>query len=392
MAKLRLDAVAFKRESCDSDCFLKDIVAYSSNSVVFLFDAFGIHLAYAPRELRISRLSLPFLRFQNPKIYYYFYPLSFCFDNFIIFMLFFWLSLRCRVDTIIMETYSAAFVGILRKCNLVKKMIYITSDWFVGNKYKRGIWTHVGSNKIFPILDYYACRFADITLNLLDFVAHARFDFWGKKITNKEFLFHQHLEIKRKHSDARKRNNKIVHIGEVRNDSGLDIVIKSLPLIREKVDVSLKVIGVTNTLHLYLKALARAYNVEKFVDLRGFIPRGNYLDELSDCVCGTNLLTSEGTFTSRSIPSKVVDYLQYLIPVAVSENVGPIAAIIRENNLGQIISPAEPDFIQAYFKIYENQEGIRSNIVAFINASPYTDLKSLFAGCMPAILTKEGDL
>jgi glycosyltransferase involved in cell wall biosynthesis len=276
-----------------------------------------------------------------------------------------------------METYSAAFVGILRRFNLTKRMIYVTTDWFAGNKNVKGVWSGLGGNVAFPLFDYIACKLSDITLSLTEFQRDARYSFWGKRIAKREILFMHHLEIKNKFVDSDNRKAKVVFIGEVRNDSGLELVIKSLNTIRKKANFSIKIIGLANSLHGDLNDLAKQCNVEKYIEFLGFIERVNYEKALSDCLFGVNLITQRNTFTEKSISSKVLDYFQYLLPVIATENIGSLANVVRDNGLGFIIASTEADFINAAIKIYEGQQQFVRNIINFINSRPYTNIKDL---------------
>jgi glycosyltransferase involved in cell wall biosynthesis len=377
-SKKELDVIIYKRESFDSDRLRDDVASYTGNFIFLLFDAKGISCTYSPPGVKIIKTRINFLSFKNRNLYYLFYPLVFLVDNIRIFKLFFIICLRFRVKIIFMETYSAAFVGILRRCNLVKRTIYVTTDWFQGNKNKRGIWSGFGSNLFFPLFDYMACKLNDITLNLTELQSSARYKFWGRKIARREMLFMHHLEIKNKSEHLNNPKNKIVFIGEVRSDSGLGLVIKSLGMIRKRADFSLKIIGPANALHKDLKAIAKRYDVESYVEFLGFVERINYEKALSDCLLGVNLITQKDTFTEKSIPSKIFDYLQYLLPVIATVNIGGLTSVVSENRLGSIIKPTEVEFTEAVIKIYEERGQFVNNIIRFIHARPYTNLKDLF--------------
>jgi len=365
--KKELAVLAYKVDSFDNDVFIEDIVAYRPNSIVLFFNKQWIRVAYKPRTYDVKKETWSFFHFGNPQIDYLVYPLMFVADLFKVLGIFSYFCFKYRVSTIIVEnTFAASIVGILRKVNLVKEMIYIPGDWLAGNEVRMGIWSHLGNNIIFPVFDYLACKFSDITLNCTLQIIEERNKFWGKPVSNKDVLFVNRLKIKQDTSNILK--NKIVFLGLLRDDSGINFVVSSLSKIRKSAPISLKIIGNQSQQELLIKKLAKSSGADKQVEFTGFAEKEKFKIALKDCFCGLNLITSENSHTSKTIPAKVCDYLQYLIPVVVTKNIGPMVKIIEINKLGMVIDPTKEDIAEAILHVYNNQVQYRSNIVKYIHS------------------------
>ncbi|PIU03195.1 hypothetical protein COT44_04870 [Candidatus Shapirobacteria bacterium CG08_land_8_20_14_0_20_39_18] len=359
--------MAYKVDSFDNDVFIEDIVIYRPNSIILIFNKQGIRVAYKPKNYDIKNEGLSSFHFSNPKIDYFVYPLMFVANLLKVLGIFLYFCFKYRVNTIIVEnTFAAAIVGILRKIGLVKKMLYIPGDWLAGNVVRMGIWSHLGNNIIFPVFDYVACKFSDITLNCTLQIIEERNKFWGKSASNKDVLFVNRLKIKQDMSNVLK--NKIVFLGLLRDDSGVNFVVSSLPKIRKSVPVSLKMIGNKSHQELFIKKLAISNGVEKNIEFMGFTEKEKFKEALKDCFCGLNLVTSKESHTSKTIPAKICDYLQYLIPVVVTKNIGPMAKIIEINKLGVVIDPTKENISRAILHVYKNQVQYRNNIIKYLHS------------------------
>lgn len=362
-----IDVLAYKPESSDTNSFIKDISAYSRNSIVIIFNQKKIWVAYAPESCLTKKTLSTFFRFHNSRLDYYLYPLFFIVDNLMIFKLFLSFCLKYRVKIILVEnTYAAAATGILKMLRLVKKIVYLPGDWLQGSSTRKGIWSFLGSNVIFVLSDYLACKHSDITLNCTELITQARYKYWGRRIAKKEIVFKTSLRINKNTADLLGLGEKIVFIGNVRPDSGLELAIKSLKDIRANLDVSLKIIGAKNNLYAALKKLVGEYSVERYVEFAGFVERENYDLMLSDCFCGINLLSSQNSYTTKALPAKIFDYLQYLLPVIATKNMGPAKELVSQNGMGIIINYDESEFVAAVTQIYKQQVAYRQNIIRFL--------------------------
>ncbi len=371
MKKKEIDVLTYKVDSFDTDCFQEDIMSFSSRSIIFLFNNNKIWMAYKPEDIVLKKEKMVFFKLRQLKINYYIYPLIFFIDHFNIAVFFLRILIGYRVKTIVVEnTYAAVIFGLFRKMGLCKKMVYLPGDWLQGCNAKGGIWNKLGSNVVFPLFDYLACKFSDVTLNCTEFIQQSRRKFWGRVITNKESVFQSRFKIKAEPVEHDEDSKKILFMGTIRRDSGIELLIESLKDIRKEFDVSLKIFGTINPQYEYLRELAKEYNVDTYIEFMGFIERENFKKVMSDCFCGVNLLTSTNSYTTKTLPSKLFDYLQYLLPVIVTENMGPMCDVISEHKLGVVVKPREDNLVKAESNIFRNQVKYRKNIVRYLNSLP----------------------
>lgn len=241
MAKKIIDVLAYKTESYDSDCFIKDIVGYSSKSVVVVYDPERARVIYAPAGYNLSYKVFPLFDLKKKVFLYYIYPLWFWISFFRILFYFFYLCLKFEVKILIVDnTYLAVGLGLLRRFNLVEKFINISGDWLPGSKVYKRFWSFIGNEIAFPFCDYFAAKSADVTLNFTKDIAESRKRYWHKTVSKAEGLLPLRLEVKK--VKERKRN-KIVFLGNIRDDSGLEIAITSLSKFKKIEGISLKIIG-----------------------------------------------------------------------------------------------------------------------------------------------------
>jgi hypothetical protein len=233
-------------------------------------------------------------------------------------LLFYCVKYRPRV-MIIENTYDAAMIGILRKIGFVKKMVYVCGDWLL--------------NPLFPYLDFLACQYADVVWDVSDRVKQERILFWKRDITKKEFAYMYYCD--KKTVDTSKPRTKIVFLGQNRPDSGLDIAQANK--------------------HFPVKILP-------------FVKREDFAEHFSDCFCGINLITSQGSYTTRTIPSKVMEYLQHGLPAIVTKNCGLIAEIVERNGLGRVIDANTEAFHGAAWDLFHHQEYYQKKIAIFLDS------------------------
>lgn len=335
-----------------------------------MFNSKNVWVAYKPDWCN--------LKIEIPHNYgYYLFPIWFFMYYFKIGKILFSICLKYQIGTILIHnTYVAVIGGVLRKMGMARRMIYFSGDWLAGSKTKIGAWSGAGSNIIFPIFDYMACKFSDLTLNCTGNIAKARRKFWGGNIAGKERVFRNKLQVKSKMSLVKK--TKFVFIGSIRKDSGLELCIKSLKDIRENFDARLKIIGPVNRQTVFLKNMVRNYGVEEFVEFLGFVQRSDFNKELADCFCGISLQTGIQNYSSETLPAKIYDCLQYLLPVVITSKATSTVKEINNNKLGIIVKPDSMEITKNIIKVYNEQTKYRNNIVEYINRLPDENISQFF--------------
>ena len=343
-----LDAFILMPDTFDSDSAREDLLLSGKRALLLTLNSKGISFSRTSSDPSLFIKPLHFFWFKSQKLNYLFYPVLFILQQLQIFFLFLSIRLRFRIKTMVINYTYAAWIGAaMRKLGLVKKMIYSSGDWLAGDKTKKGIWSYMGSEVIFPFFDYWSCRWSDITLNCTQAIGEARFLHWGRKISKKEITYQPKLRIKNPNADLNKLRKNIAFLGNVREDSGLEIALQAIGSMRREVDVVFKILGTNVANNNFLNNMIHKYNADKYIALFGFVERSKFGEVLDDCFCGINLILSQDSYTSKTLPSKIFDYLQFLMPVIVTKNVGPVVEIIKMHKLGLVIEPTEEQFLEA---------------------------------------------
>lgn len=379
----RIDVLAFKAYSYDTDSFVKDVLGYSKNSILLISYQFDkIIFYYHPSNIRIKNKEIRFWnwdsRIRNNKLSYYLAPLILTMNIILYFKLLVTLCYRYRPKICWLEnSYVALIVGFLRRLGLCGRSIYVPGDWLAVKDQRKKLLRYIGNNVVFPAVDYLACKLNDVVLNHTEKIAEARYKFWGRKIARDERSYAYKPEIKTSAIYDDKKRNAICFLGDMRKDSGLEIAIESLVEIRKFRDITLKIIGPQRQHFDYFKKITTEYNVKESVQFLGFIETDKLADALSDCFCGINIITNINSYSSCTIPGKLIHYIQYLLPVIVTEGTGFFASIVKENKLGMVIEPSMDGLVNAVSTLQDNQKQYRENIIRYINSLPKIDIREL---------------
>lgn len=384
--RMNIDILAYKIESFDSDAFREDVISHGRTAIIVAFNISGVWIDYKSEGISLPLKKIKFIRFHKwRKLDHILYPFAFITDNLRIAILLISALIKYKVKVMMVEnTYVAAMSGILRKCGLVEKMIYVPGDWLVNSASKKGLRSWLGCNIAFPLCDYLACKFSDVTLHFVNIQKELRIQYWGRPIAKSDIVTMPRLKLKRKATDATTKRS-MLFVGDVRENSGLDIAIESLRELRKDLDISLKIIGAPNINHRVLLDLARRYDVDKYVQFMGFVDRQKFNEVLSDCFCGINLITIDRSHSAHTLPAKIFDYLQYGMPVIATRNVGAAAGILETNKLGVVIGPDVREFTEAVREIWNNHGNIQENIYQYIRSTSTSEYIRILTGqaCVP---------
>src|SRR3989338_2404892 len=368
----RIDILAYKMYSYDTDAFIRDVLNYSKNSiiVVFYFDKIAIH--YKPSHIEFKKDTIYYPSKRNLYFKLLWYPIYLWQLTKLLFAICWKYRPRiCWIE----NTEAALIVGILRKLHLCNKSIYLPGDWLANYKHKKDFLGDIYRNLIFPLNDYLACKLNDMVLNHTEAITQARYNFWNRKITKKEGLYRYKLQIKAISTNCAEKKF-LCFLGDIRSDSGLDILISALSEVRKKYDIAIKIIGPENQARYeYLEKLAIKYNVAQHVRFLGFVKTDQLAETLSDCFCGINLLTRVDSYSSYTIPGKFIHYLQFLLPVLTTKGGGPFVSQIQEKGLGLVIEPSNDKVVGAIIDIYKEQNSYRGNIIHYINSQPTMNIR-----------------
>lgn len=368
--------MAYRFDGDVIEVFNQDIISCSRNSILLNWDLNKTWVCYKPEDIKLNDAKIKFFRIKNEHWAYIFSPLILSINMIKVFKILLYICWKFRPKVLIVENYTEGMIGgIIRRCALVNKSIYIPADWFAGQNYKK-LLSNVANNLFFPWVDYLACRFNDIVIDPKGSITSARNKYWRRKITTTKDQFFLPLQVKVVDVSGEKQRTNICFFGELREDSGLDIAIRSLNEIRKQLDISLKIIGRKRLWYVYLAELVEHCHLAQFVKFMGFVEKKDFNHVFCDSFCGINVLTSERSYSSYVINSKILYYFQYLLPVIVTNGLNEsLLSDIRKYNLGIIIKPDPEEFVSAVAKIYARQNWYRENIIAYIQSLPKNSMR-----------------
>lgn len=369
----RIDLLAVKFDAWDRNAFLEEAVSYSKNSMIFFFDFDKYCLEYKPENINFIRKVIKYVKFKNVWLNHAANPI-FGLINIAIFMfLFGFLCLRYRPKVCWMDnTWPAVVTGLMKKLGICDYSIYTPSDWLVNN-HKQNPIRYLANNVLWSTMDYLACRLNDNVLNLTREIGEARYKYWGRKVARREGIDFRHIKIK---GDSINRNrNKICFLGRVQDDSGLDVVISTMREIWEEHGIMLKIVGPARPAFEKLKEVVKAYDAQEFVEISGFVEADKLYEFMSDCFCGIHLINSTNSHTIYTISGKLIQYIQLLMPVIVTKNIGPFHKLIQQYEIGKVIKPLRDEICSSVEHLYKNLEQYQENIRKFVSSMPVKKIK-----------------
>ena len=374
-----IDLIAYKIEAYDSDDFLKTLSANNLTYIVFLFNpASGYRIVsnvVSTSKKRTILLTGGITRQFHWIIYAILYPVTFIVDYFVLaFKINKFIKKFSPRNGFVDNTFTAFHFAYLRKKSKIDNLVYASHDWFQIDKESFNISNFLKScfSYLFLKFDYFVCQNADIVLNHTKIVKENRSNYWNKNIIKgKEYFYKPPLSpIFDRSQNKPKIKNKIVFLGWATKSSGLNEILNAI----NQSEYQLYAIGKENETIKHILGLS---NFKNFNHL-GFLERSKFDNIFNESIAGINLITSKNVHTVHTIPSKIIDYLRYGVPIICTNNIGPFAEVILKYKLGVIISPTKHEIIEAIENISLNQEDYSKNIRFFFKDFPFSNLLKYF--------------
>lgn len=363
MKHKRLDLIAMKFVTFDIDSFVQEAITYSKNSMIICFDIHKITLRYKPPDVSFPWNNIRLFSVDGRRRHGLTALMKSVLNIFLFIFLTSYLCVRYRPKVFWSHNlWSSWPAGIFRKIGMCDYTIHVASDWLVSDR-KQTFVSHLANNIVFPIFDYLGCVLSDLVLNSSEKISESRTAYWGKEVDKHRIDYPVYMKI---HADINKRErNRVCFLGLVRNDSGLEFVIPLLCSLWEKHGIKLVVVGWESPHLEKIKKMMVNYNAQECVEFHGYLDYGKLHELLDGCFCGLNLLTTTDSYSTYGIPGKLVDYLQMLMPVIVTDGVGPFAEVVREKELGFVIESTE-ELSEAVEELYCNNAIYQKNIQDYI--------------------------
>jgi len=360
-------------DSFDKDFFTRDILSYSKNSMLFFFDFKGIHLEHKPNHVKWFPTTIKFPWLKNRTILDLLLPFLWVvfFGTFL--LLFTVVCILYRPKVCLTEvTWVGAVFGIARKIGLCKKFIYCTGDW-LANQSNKGLLSRLANNHLFVFMDYIASTNCDLTESYSERCNKAREIHWGRRLSKK---LHSRYPppIKIFPNTISPNRNNICFLGQVREDSGIDLILPLLPKLNKDFGSKLKIIGPYSPERADLEKKIKKLYLEDFVELHPFLPLDKLREVMRDCFCGINLITTFENYSSFAVPGKFIQYLQMQIPILTSKNNGAVD-VVKKNKLGIVIELNTSLILSSIQKLHQDQETYITNILQYGKNYPYLSIK-----------------
>lgn len=366
----RLDLLAFKMDSFDTNSFIRDALAYSKNSVLCFFNLERVfYLVHKPRHIKWAPSPIKLPVDMNQQLYRFALPVFVLYVVFFVWMMRFgYLCVRfrplvCWTD----NSWVAMVFGIARKLGFCECSIFYSGDWV--DSPKKNIASYVLNNILFRGADYVAATLNDMVMSITREISEARDRFWGRKVAKRVVVtFPPPLMF-----NKRGNNNtclKICFIGQVRGDSGLELLLPLLPRLNQKHGIILKIVGPKTAHREEIERQIETLGVSRFVELHGWVETEKMGAVAEDCFCGINLLTNKNSHSSYTTPGKLFHYLQNMLPLLITEGNGPFTEYVRSNGLGVVTEPVSDQIAGAIELLFTHQAGYRENIRSYAIAYP----------------------
>jgi glycosyltransferase involved in cell wall biosynthesis len=222
-------------------------------------------------------------------------------------------------------------------------------------------------------MDYIALTTCDLLDSFAKLADEARERYWGRQLSR--IIHHRHPPPVAVYPNAiPDTRTNICFLGQVREDSGLDLILPLLPELHRDIGAKLKIIGPSSIERTRIEETVKNLGLENFVELYDFLPLSELEEVMKDCFCGINLIKDEESFTCLAACGKFIQYLQMKMPILATKNNG-IVDVIEENDLGIIIEPKAGVILSSIRKLYKDQKNYMTNIIKYAEKNPYLSIK-----------------
>ena len=371
-----IDLIAFKINAYDSDDFIKDLSSNGVSYIVLLFNpvsGYSIISNVVKNQKKPTKILTGISGERlSSKLHSIFFPITFFIDYLRITRKISQLVRRYSPENAFVDnTYFAFFFARLRKKSKINNLVYASHDWLGGenDSFKITNLFKYRLSSLFLICDYYACRNSDIVFNHTKILQQKRNNYWDDSFCKKEIYYRPHLTPLYNASDVLEfdiSKNKIIFLGTATIDSGLELTLNAI----KNDDYELNLIGMLNKT---VKDMIKLDQNRKIKHL-GYCSRSDFHKIFNSSIAGINLITSNKVHTVYTVPSKVMDYLRYGVPVVATKNIGIFAETIEEYGIGIVINPNKEEIISAFNQIKLNYKFYAKNIKRFFEEYPFSNI------------------
>lgn len=358
----RLDFLGLNFDSFTRPSFTSQVSRYSENSMLVYWDFEKFTVVLKPDYVSGFPKTLRYPKPGSSKIFRLLtLPFLAAYHAMLMLFLFGYVCIRYRPKVCWTEnTFLAMIFGFAQKVGLCQIAVYFIGDWLVSDREKNWV-KYIGNTIIWGTMDFLAASLNNIVIHNSKEIYLARNRYWGKKVAKNEVTQFPPPIVINPHATDGKRFC-ICFLGQVLENSGLELILPCLRELNQKYGIKLKIAGPETPFRTLIEKEIKKSGLSDIVELYSFIDMENIHTLLNTCFCGLNLIRSENSHSIYTIPGKLIQYLQVLTPLLISEHNGNFSQVTHEYNLGLVVKPEVKDVAAAIINLFENQKEFRENI------------------------------
>lgn len=285
------------------------------------------------------------------------------------------------------NTHYDLFIGInnlnaiqglfLKKIGVVKKVVYYTIDYFPTRFENKFL------NWIYHSIDKFCVKHSDETWNVSNIMKTAREK--SNKMIGKDYQRQYEVPIGIWYDKAPRKKfsqinrYKLVFTGHLLAHMGVDLVINSLPLLKEKFpEIKLEIIG-TGQDEERLRKLSEKLDIKESVIFHGWVAdRGKLENIISTGTLGLATFNTEilDEKVKNADPGKIKDYMALGLPV-IATNAISTASTLEKAKCAIIIPYKKEALVKAVTELLKNRELLkkyRENALRYISQFDYNKI------------------
>lgn len=258
------------------------------------------------------------------------------------------LKFKRRFDLFIGADCLLALAGILlRTFGFVNKVVFYTID-LSPCRFKNSF-----LNKLYIFIDKFASENSDIIWNLSEPMVEERLKRgYFRKNNPYQLIVPIGVYLEKTFNVDKHLYKKLVYMGGLSESFGVDLIVRSLPLVKKEVpNFKLIIIGGSLSsidLEYELKKFVYDNGLKENVEFKGYISDRNEIDKiLGECSIGlAPYKPDKGSYKNYCDPTKAKDYMSKGLPVIITD-VPAFSKEINDLNAGIVIKYDEKELAEA---------------------------------------------
>jgi len=358
----QLDLLALKWDSYDKNFFIKDALSYSRKSILMFRDFEYFRLNHKPDHIKKLPLTIGFRCVAKSYFLRKLLTLVNMFLTQILLPTYLCICYRPKV-CISDSPLTGSVFGIAKKIGLCERIIYLGSDWFILNRKKEPV-NYFFLLFLFYFPDYLSASLSDLVIDNSPEIKNLRELHWGRDLVKCGVApFPVPIEINGSINDNHRNN--ICFLGDVRDSSGLNVLLSILPSLNKDYSIKIKIFGPSSTSRDNFQMKVREQGLDDLVEFYHWIDIKTEQNLINDCFCGVNLLSSGiNKHSIFATPGKLIHYMQNLIPPLITQqSASPTFIKLLEEKGWGLMTDLNPEKMRSGIEyLFNKQQYFRDNL------------------------------